>query len=360
MPGNNPIEHTAHMASVHNPAFWGVPIHEPSLPVLNGPANVLDIGSGTSDSRVLAALLNQADGSPRVVRMDYFADVLAENPGEGRVVADAIALPLGSGAMHAVVTSELTPDNDYFRNPFLPDEPTNSQRLTAEIVRVLRMGGYWVAYNENLNLHHCRPVGVTTVYHRLTPVQISPRHMSHRLPFAVFERIAQPIDVAGLGQEASICRGRYQDSYTRALNDAYPVKQVLGKELVQRLKRNNVSVLDGADPVFGLESGEARETLLSAAKAGRWTARPVAVDQPNPAQRLKDLAGPNGFWLAGQALTHEARLAERALCQLLRQGDHYVRYLHGQVVILPTQQLLDRFVDFKNTHVDAERVQMTK
>lgn len=350
---HSPAE-TAGMATIRNSQFWGVPVDAAVLPVLNRNSTVLDTGSGTRDGRVLTAILDNAETPPRVVRMDYYRTAIAANQGAGRIIGDATDIPLGNGCLDAVVTSELTPDNEYFVGTFGGEgwkaREQNRKRLGSEIVRVLRIGGKWIAYNERLALADDKPVGVRTIHRILNAVPVAPGRMSFSLPFAVFEKTADVIDPAMISGHATLTGGRYDDDYIRALNTAYPVEAVLGESLIREVKEGDVSDMVPGSPFMLSRYDGVVQSIVSAAKTGRWDPTIIRYSHPDLEKHLEELIDVNGQYRDARG----AASIDTYLRNIMRRPYHKIVSLEGCAVILPTQRLLDELIDFRDT--DAKTI----
>ncbi|HEU4914483.1 MAG TPA: methyltransferase domain-containing protein [Candidatus Saccharimonadales bacterium] len=215
---------TADLSTVMYEAVWGVPVDPEQIPQLEPNTCALDIGCGHTDSKVTREFAKVNPETP-LIRVDYFDQNVRRHPSGQRlgIVANCLELPFGDNTFGAVITSELTPDNDYFC-----DEVQRQARLTREISRILKVGGYWLAYNENIKIVDIPP-GLVWESGVPYPVKIASYGRSHRLPFGVFRKQAEILDTNmihdNVGTTASGCA---TNSYTRALDRFYPVADVLG------------------------------------------------------------------------------------------------------------------------------------
>lgn len=165
------------------------PIDPSFLPVLPDQALVLDLGCGVKDSGVLTELLRVNNGNDlRVARADFFPGNLHNRRAKDRAAAvacDALSLPFLSGLFDAVVISELTIDNPYFEVG-----PRRSSAV-GEIMRVLKLGGYYVAYNEHSDMAPPKDE-IETLYRIFGRLVITAREKGVTrkprgdMPFAVF------------------------------------------------------------------------------------------------------------------------------------------------------------------------------
>src|SRR5882724_1853050 len=184
------VANTASFATIHNERYWGVPLPEDQIPKLEAGAQVLDVGAGTADSKLLTALLEaNQDSPPNVVRLDYFADNLKANPAQdSKLVADATEMPFATGAFDAVITSEVTPDNPYFTGD-MEFHTYNRRVLATEVARVLRHGGTWLGYNEAFSMPYDRPPGMIGRFRYASKIRIARGREACGLSFGSFEKI---------------------------------------------------------------------------------------------------------------------------------------------------------------------------
>lgn len=332
------VSNTAEMSTITHEAVWGIDIDPDQLPVLETDEYVLDLGCGYTDSKLIhsftAANPQSAD---RIVRVDYFADNLRRNPGAPgtAVAADALHLPFASASFGAVITSELTPDNDYFC-----DEAKRQHALAREISRVLRTGGHWLAYNENIKLVDV-PAGLVWESGISSPIQIAPYGTSHRLPLGIFHKQAG-ILTTDTSSGIEVHSDSVSSDYTRQLDAFYRAKSLVGPA------SNIPSVeIDGknlprifASYVAPLVVGRCIEL---AGQYGSWHGTLVDVEAADPDQFLADLCKPNV-----QVTAHLQGAVTHLLAQAMYAQDLGLctvdRCAGAQVVITPTQQLCDQLL----------------
>jgi hypothetical protein len=114
--------------------------------------------------------------------------------------------------------------------------------------------------------------------------------MSYSLPFAVFEKAAEVVDLNMISQHATLTRGVYDDGYVRALNAIYPMTDVLGERLIQKLRGGDLSDINRGSRFMLARYDEVIQSIVSAAKTGQWHPRVIPYDQPDAEKHLVDLA----------------------------------------------------------------------
>lgn len=324
---------TALMATVHRDAVWGIPIDSDSLPRLATDEWLVDIGSGHADSRTLQAMQAVNSGvDARTVRLEYFGANLAINTNRGRVVADALCLPLGNRAVGAIVTSELTPDN-----PLFTDSEPNRRRLGTEISRVLRRGGWWIAYNEDLRDHDLPP-GMIWKAGVSSPVRMASYGNSHRLPFGVYQKRADIMQPGWAQKDLTMQDGRTCSMYTQYLDQQYPPDEVFGRALRRQVATGNTDNLPNVYSSY-VAPAETARVLATAVRTGKWTGTVLEIAHTSPGQYLQDLAGAHGSEIArqnGDQLLYDALFAGRlGLFVITRYDDTYI-------VATPSQRFCDQ------------------
>lgn len=318
---------TASMATVRNERFWGINIGLETLPAFTCTDYVLDIGCGTTDSKLLSSVITHA-GNPYIIRSDYFESNILQNSAEkDKFVMDALHLPFADSVMAGVIVSELTPDN-----PYLGEQRT---QLAAEIGRVLRKGGFLLLYNERLG-EGDMPPGVVARY-RYKPyeeVRIAPGKRAYRSSFSVYEKMREPIDVSLVGVGNRWWRKGYNDDYLRVLNDQYPVPQSNEKFKV-------IEDTGSYEPYPTIY----QEFQNAAIKRGRWMPVVEKVDKGCDAQALIEKLKP-GSGVRRSALSY----SDMRIYDALRNPDIcHVVGMGNEVVYLPTQQQVDFFIQIAHT-----------
>jgi hypothetical protein len=354
---------TEGMSSINNttPEFRGIPIPREYLPSLTSDQKVLDIGSGPKDSKLLTELLSNATSPPKVVKLDYFKENLDQTEGP-RIQANATQLPLEADTVDAVVTSELTPDNPYFKPSTYGEKSENKKRLLSEIQRVVKIGGHWMAYNEDIHtFSDGLPPGFVPTFQYLTSVDIIPyRLRSYPLSFGVFEKVAEEVPQSLIGQNIASDRNGYQDNFTRALTQDYPPTRTLGQEVISQIKssRSEQQTIEQLKATFPYIDDEAAQVFIRAATTGNWTADLITVNTPNISQYLEDLASPNGSWIAHSG-KYDARYRDihadstqsKRIRNALQSHDYHVSVLNGSIRIVPTQKFFDQFLFLNTTDI---------
>lgn len=351
------IANTASFATVHNERYWGVPLPEDQILKLEPGARILDVGSGTADSKLLAAVLEvNRDAQPNVFRLDYFEDNVRANPAQGpRIVADATEVPFANGAFDAVVTSEVTPDNPLFDGE-MSFHDLMRLTLASEVARVLRVGGTWLGYNESLSMPYDRPPGMVGRFQYASSMELARNRLAYGLSFGTFEKIREPIDPTLIGQNASLRRGTYKDAYLRRLNEQYPVEYVLGKEIVQAARKGNFEPFDASvgHRYDGEYAAVEHDILIDAIKHGQWRAWTIRSPQPNAEAHIRALAGYRGWRVVEDS---DNRPLNRKL-QVLAIDNPCV-YFFGhkdRAVAVPNQWMLDTIIEQRTT----QRVELEK
>ncbi len=349
---------TASLATIRHGREVGVTIFEPALPQLQDGDHVLDVGAGLQDNRALGALLLRNAGvAAHVTRLDYFAENMQDGQREHPLAADARTLPVRSGSIKAVVTSELTLDNPLFSGKYgaMSWHLEQRKQVTSQIVRVLGIGGHWIAHNEDFRPEDLcfgdRPAGIVTRYQGIVGQQIARGITSGHLSFGVFEKIANAIDPSLLGKNARMLFGRYSDAYTRTLNETYTPDTVIGADLKDqllntmaagRLDTLNMGFKEGSD-------SESLQFLARAAKSKRWLPSMYRVPKGNPTELLDMALSPSGEDDAKNG-THPfdpglVMHLHNTLFTLGEEKNWHVVVHKKHIVLIPKQQFLDWIID---------------
>ncbi len=334
---NPKVSYTAHRATVKSSRCWGIPVATEVLPRLEPGAWVLDLGCGTTDSRLMTALRGVQTNDHNVLSLDHFQEVLAGRTDPNRVRSNGLELPLGSNSLDVVVTSEVTPDNDYFRPESGSNVSRTRQALGAEISRVLKKGGHWLVYNEAIRYDELPP-GFITEFALMTQPLIMPEGAAQIHPFAVYRKNRDILSEDLVGRNVAGDSDKCTDSFTRALDESYPVNEVLGNGLAERILTED----DYAYIAYLPLHEEVRALVRQVLTDGVWSARLVSVPGDNPAEHVKELAGPDRY-----RAVHKSpdRATSNDLLNCMDSSVFTVkRYDDRRAIIVPSQYFCDRLL----------------